>query len=239
MKITPFGRMFIGFYNELDVGVLAQLVQPLMSESSIYFSTDEEPKHLHQLFCECHFTVEDARCEPETSGHPGLLELFHKLSSHEWRKIEVQINHRPVTQFRGIPLSNLYKGECFSLAIDQDDNTCEVKCRLQDDTRTLAFLDKLYNELHLSNKPEKYSREIPQWLETQLLCDSMHLCNVCRDEGVILHHIVAVEDGGKTEEENLVVLCLTHHRQVHSKSQLTKNLTAPIYGNTRSGTPSG
>jgi len=52
----------------------------------------------------------------------------------------------------------------------------------------------------------------------------MHLCNVCKETGVIIHHIIPVEEGGPSEEENLVVLCLNHHHQAHSKSILAREL---------------
>ncbi|PYX23403.1 MAG: hypothetical protein DMG82_11555 [Acidobacteria bacterium] len=75
----------------------------------------------------------------------------------------------------------------------------------------------------MGEKPKKASRYIPEWLEIKLLCDSMHLCNVCRETGVIIHHIVPVEDGGPSDEGNLIVLCLNHHNAAHSKSILSKS----------------
>lgn len=140
--------------------------------------------------------------------------------------VKINICHRPVTGNYRLPLAGLYKGEYLDLKVDQEEGSCEISCRLRDDEATIEFLNRMREELHLSDKPQKHSREIPQWLEIKLLCDSMHLCNVCREEDVILHHMKAVEDGGKTDEDNLIVLCLTHHRQVHSKSQLTKNISA-------------
>ena len=99
-----------------------------------------------------------------------------------------------------------------------------MQCRLREKSLTDGFIARLVEELKLSTKPKKFSRDVPEWLETKLLCDSIHLCNVCHQEGVIIHHIKFVEEGGKTEEDNLIVLCLTHQRQAHSKSQLTRNL---------------
>ena len=40
-----------------------------------------------------------------------------------------------------------------------------------------------------------------------------------------IHHIKAVEEGGLTVEENLIVLCLKHHRMAHTKSDLSKKMT--------------
>src|SRR4029077_19016456 len=114
--------------------------------------------------------------------------------------------------------------ELIEVTFDNELGSCSVKAHFRDETLTESLVKQLYEDLELSEKPKKSSRYIPEALETKLLCDSMHLCNVCRETGIIIHHIVPVEQGGGTVEDNLIVLCLNHHHHAHSKSSLAKNL---------------
>ena len=110
------------------------------------------------------------------------------------------------------------------LSLDRAEGTCEIQCRLRERRLTEELIARLIERLSLSAKPKKHSRDVPEWLERKLLCDSIHLCNVCRQDDVIIHHIVAVEDGGRTAEDNLIVLCLKHHGKCHSSAQFTRNI---------------
>lgn len=52
-------------------------------------------------------------------------------------------------------------------------------------------------------------------------------CCVCRDrsQGIIVHHIDEFSDSRSHAEDNLVVLCLNHHGEAHTKRELQLNLT--------------
>ncbi|MCK5261349.1 MAG: HNH endonuclease [Thermoplasmatales archaeon] len=58
------------------------------------------------------------------------------------------------------------------------------------------------------------------------LIDHRHSCAICRKSSDIrIHHIVFKSEGGKDEEENLIVLCGKHHDLAHLKGGLGKRLT--------------
>lgn len=67
-------------------------------------------------------------------------------------------------------------------------------------------------------------------LETlgKVLYESRMTCCVCRDRnrGVIVHHIHEFSDTRSHDESNLVVLCLDHHGEAHTRRALQMNLTA-------------
>jgi hypothetical protein len=68
-------------------------------------------------------------------------------------------------------------------------------------------------------------RRIPEQLQDLLLEQCGHRCSVCREPNYELHHITPIKNGGKTEYENLIVLCPNCHARVHrenipSKKQL-------------------
>jgi hypothetical protein len=65
---------------------------------------------------------------------------------------------------------------------------------------------------------KQYSKEI----EAKLLVDSRNTCNICwRRKDVQIHHIN--EDSSDSSEENLIVICLDCHSQVHTHKGLAKN----------------
>ncbi len=65
---------------------------------------------------------------------------------------------------------------------------------------------------------------ISKKVQHRLLYESQYACAVCQDRGCHIHHI----DGnhGNNDEENLVVLCVRHHDEAHTKRQLSKNLNS-------------
>jgi hypothetical protein len=68
---------------------------------------------------------------------------------------------------------------------------------------------------------------IPSSIIIKLLYESKRTCCICRDssKSVVIHHL---EDWSKTRdhsEENLVVLCLHHHGEAHTKRHLSSSLT--------------
>lgn len=65
---------------------------------------------------------------------------------------------------------------------------------------------------------KKYSKEI----EARLLVESKHTCNICwRNKHVQIHHIN--ENSNDSSEENLIVVCLDCHSEIHSNKRLVKN----------------
>lgn len=74
---------------------------------------------------------------------------------------------------------------------------------------------------HYSDKIEEYSSElryIPTPLLDLLLEQAGHRCTICREPSYDIHHIEFMERGGKTEYENLIVLCPNCHRRVHKEN---------------------
>lgn len=69
---------------------------------------------------------------------------------------------------------------------------------------------------------------IPTKTLIQLFVKSRWTCCVCRDRSlsIIAHHIKPWSDSHDHSENNLAVLCLTHHGEAHTKHELGLNLTA-------------
>ena len=65
---------------------------------------------------------------------------------------------------------------------------------------------------------------LPKALERKLLYESRYVCAVCQQEGCHIHHID--QDNSNNVEANLIVLCVTHHNEAHTKRDLSKNLDA-------------
>jgi 5-methylcytosine-specific restriction endonuclease McrA len=59
------------------------------------------------------------------------------------------------------------------------------------------------------------SRYVPTALETLLYELAGHKCTICHAPWLEIHHIQELGDGGKTEYENLIVLCPNCHTRVH------------------------
>jgi hypothetical protein len=70
------------------------------------------------------------------------------------------------------------------------------------------------------------NRNIDQKVEAKLLVESRNTCCVCwRSQEVQIHHILPISEGGDNSEDNLIVLCLNCHSQVHTKKSMAKNYT--------------
>lgn len=68
-------------------------------------------------------------------------------------------------------------------------------------------------------------KPIPADLEAKLLVESRDTCNICwKNREVQIHHIIPVELGGDNADENLIVVCLNCHSEVHTKRELARNL---------------
>jgi hypothetical protein len=59
------------------------------------------------------------------------------------------------------------------------------------------------------------TRSIPTDLATLLLEQSGHRCTICRAQYAEIHHIDYFSQGGRTEYNNLIVLCPNCHTGVH------------------------
>jgi hypothetical protein len=66
---------------------------------------------------------------------------------------------------------------------------------------------------------------IPEGIKAEVLSRSNNRCCVCQVPFVQIHHIDC--DPTNNDMDNLAPLCPNCHSQVHSKSMLTTNLTAP------------
>lgn len=68
---------------------------------------------------------------------------------------------------------------------------------------------------------------IPSATVTRLLHESKRTCCICRDNTlpIVIHHIEEWSNSRSHEENNLVVLCLNHHDEAHTKRGLSLNLT--------------
>jgi hypothetical protein len=69
---------------------------------------------------------------------------------------------------------------------------------------------------------------IPEKIIDNLLFKSRRTCCICRqkERAIIIHHLEAWTESKSNEESNLVVLCLLHHDEAHSKKELSQNLTS-------------
>lgn len=63
---------------------------------------------------------------------------------------------------------------------------------------------------------------VPKKLQQKLLYDSQYVCAFCQSDGCHIHHID--QNHSNNEEENLIVLCVRHHNEAHTKRDHSKNL---------------
>ncbi len=93
-------------------------------------------------------------------------------------------------------------------------------------------MPKLILERNLLDHPEHFddeirayrdsSRYIPTPLERLLFELAGHRCTICSAPWMEIHHIVELSEGGKTEFDNLIVLCPNCHTRVHREQLPTK-----------------
>lgn len=67
---------------------------------------------------------------------------------------------------------------------------------------------------------------IPEKIVIKLLYESKRTCCICRDSSkpIIIHHLKEWNYSKNHSEDNLVVLCLNHHSEAHTKKDLAINL---------------
>ena len=92
----------------------------------------------------------------------------------------------------------------------------------ESELRTLNIPEELLQSLLQESRPP-----IPPATLNKVLYESRMTCCVCRDrsQGIIVHHICEFSNSRSHAEENLVVLCLNHHGEAHTKRELQLNLT--------------
>ncbi|MWV43402.1 hypothetical protein GRF59_07125 [Paenibacillus sp. HJL G12] len=67
---------------------------------------------------------------------------------------------------------------------------------------------------------------IPSKTLNKVLYESRYSCCICKkSKGIIVHHIEPWEESKSHDEDNLVVLCLEHHGEAHTRHELSINLT--------------
>ena len=219
MRVIPHGLKYAGFFDDLNTGVLKGELMAFADGIRDSFSISGGSRVRYF----CRLTTKEEGVEPEGHYEDALRSFLPELESRQWLNAKVRIEHG-IQLESGQELSRPRSDEFFELSLDRAEGTCEIQCRLRERRLTEELIARLIERLSLSAKPKKHSRDVPEWLERKLLCDSIHLCNVCRQDDVIIHHIVAVEDGGRTAEDNLIVLCLKHHGKCHSSAQFTRNI---------------
>jgi hypothetical protein len=87
----------------------------------------------------------------------------------------------------------------------------------------LIGIDKKDIELIYS----KSRPSIPDEILDNLLYKSRRTCCICREKekSIIIHHLIEWHESRSHSEDNLVVLCLYHHDEAHTKKELSLNLT--------------
>jgi hypothetical protein len=86
----------------------------------------------------------------------------------------------------------------------------------------LGLQPEMATELLAESRPP-----IPPETMAKLLYESRWTCCICRDrtKSIIVHHLEEWHDSRDHSEANLVVLCLQHHDEAHTKRALSLNLT--------------
>lgn len=99
----------------------------------------------------------------------------------------------------------------------------KLKCMTKAELMNLGLNDQVSNNISSEHRPP-----IPQKIVGKLLFDSRYTCCVCRDKNkpIIIHHIEPWEKSRSHDIGNLVVLCLEHHGEAHTKRDLSLSLTA-------------
>ena len=93
------------------------------------------------------------------------------------------------------------------------------------DEKTLSSLNISEELLDIIRKGKR--PPIPSETMNKLLFESGWACCVCgkTSGGIIVHHIEKYSESHSHDEDNLVVLCLNHYGEAHTKRELGINLT--------------
>jgi len=87
-------------------------------------------------------------------------------------------------------------------------------------TRPLIDRENLDHPEHFDDEIREYksvARYRPTALEQMLFEMSGHRCTICSAPWLEIHHIIELANGGKTEYDNLIVLCPNCHTRVHAE----------------------
>lgn len=97
----------------------------------------------------------------------------------------------------------------------------KLKLAHESDLRNAGLSEEFIKKVHKEQRPP-----IPYDVLSKLLFDNRLQCCVCRDpeQPIIVHHISEWAKSRSHAPENLAVLCLQHHSDVHSKKDLVQNL---------------
>jgi len=72
----------------------------------------------------------------------------------------------------------------------------------------------------------KQNAKISKQVTAKLMVESRETCNRCwESKEVQIHHIIPISQGGDNSEDNLILLCLRCHSQVHTKKMMAQNLS--------------
>jgi hypothetical protein len=108
--------------------------------------------------------------------------------------------------------------------LDANGHTCgSLKNMKFDDLRALNIAEAQIRMILNETRPP-----IPSETLIKVLQESRWTCCICRNrtQGVIVHHIDEYSNSRNHNEDNLVVLCLNHHGEAHTKRDLQLNLTS-------------
>jgi hypothetical protein len=223
MLATPHALRALGYFNQLQSTNLREfqtILLEIAENPSIVFSIEE------RSFAKTGFQIEtkEVTFSPESDLVTELDNFIETLEQKDWQQATLTITHGMRSRNLGLEHVRAFRNEEMTAWLDNVGGICQLTALFREGFDTGAYLMRLAIALSLTDKPAKASRYVPEPLQTKLLCDSMHRCGVCREAGVIIHHIVPIEEGGPSEEENLMVLCLNHHNEAHSSSNLSKRL---------------
>jgi hypothetical protein len=185
MKRRPRHLGGTGYFDSLSSESLAKATKSLASikdDLHAYFTIPEDDRrHLAKygfhVICEME-TLESENDEPDV-----LQEFAQVLCSMKWQTASVSVTHGALYGDLNLRYIGAVNNEEIDLTFDSETGACEMRGLLRDVDTTRAFLTQIWEDLNLSDKPKKASRYITPELEIKLLCDSMHLCSVCREPG--------------------------------------------------------
>ncbi|MBE7896963.1 HNH endonuclease [Paenibacillus polymyxa] len=98
----------------------------------------------------------------------------------------------------------------------------KLKQQSSDELRGLGLMKESIDIIQNESRPP-----IPEDTVRKLLFESNYTCCLCKDssKSIIIHHINPWESSRSHDINNLVVLCLQHHDEAHTKHELSINLT--------------
>jgi hypothetical protein len=223
MLATPHALRALGYFRELqstNLSAFRTILLEVTENPSVFFAIKKTS------FPKVEFEVQtkDVTFSSESDLVTELNNFIEALEQKEWQQAASTIAHGRRSPNLGLKHIGAFRSEEVKVSCDNIGGICQLTALFREGFDSGSYLMRLAGALGLTEKPTKASRYVPEPLQTKLLCDSMHRCNVCREAGVIIHHIVRIEEGGRSEEENLMVLCLNHHNDAHSTSVLSKRL---------------